>query len=332
MRDFCAYFDWRFLPRGLALYRSLQRHSGPFRLWVLCLDEKTHRVLEKFESEGLRAVRLRELEEADTELLRVRPERSAMEYYMTLTPAWPLWLLRTHPEIAAVTFLDADLYFFSDPEPLFKELGNRSVAIIEHRFAPDLKDWERTLGRYNVAWVTFRKDKSALACLRWWRERCLEWCHNRAEDGRFTDQKYLDDWTSRFRNVAVLRHKGADLAPWNLANYDIRREGGRVWVDTDPLIFYHFSGFKQVVGGLFDLNLTSFGVEPSRALRYGIYAPYIRELRQALSELRLLLPQTTLRTGGRANPSHPLLHEFQIMKDRLPSWPYALALGPRLVL
>src|SRR5207244_8164736 len=96
-----------------------------------------------------------------------------------------------------------------------------------------------------VGWVSFRRDAHALACLHWWRERCLEWCYDRYEDGRFADQKYLDDWPSRFQRVAVLQHKGANLAPWNLANYTIRANGDRVLVDEAPPILSHFQDRKS---------------------------------------------------------------------------------------
>ena len=33
-RDYCTYFDHRYLARGLALFRSLERHAGDFRLFV----------------------------------------------------------------------------------------------------------------------------------------------------------------------------------------------------------------------------------------------------------------------------------------------------------
>ena len=137
---------------------------------------------------------LEEFEKDDEALRSAKENRSLVEYYFTCTPSLPLFILnRTDNKVDVVTYLDADLYFFASPEPLFVEMADASIVIIEHRYSPQL-DHMRVLGIYNVGWLSFRRDPRALCCLQWWRERCLEWCHDRFENDRFADQKYLDDW------------------------------------------------------------------------------------------------------------------------------------------
>ena len=115
--------------------------------------------------------------------------------------------------------------------------------------------------------------------MNWWRERCLEWCHDRVEDGRFADQKYLDDWPTRFRSVVVLQHKGAGLAPWNVSGSELRDEAGNVLVDNQPLIFYHFHHLRRLTSYLVDPGLDDYGARMGATLRKRVYAPYLRELK-----------------------------------------------------
>src|SRR5207245_9214436 len=98
--------------------------------------------------------------------------------------------LDRHPQVDLITYLDADLYFFADPSPIYEEIGRHSIAIIGHRFPPHLQDWER-YGIYNVGWVSLRRDAEALVRLRWWRERGLEGCYDRREHGRLRGRTYL---------------------------------------------------------------------------------------------------------------------------------------------
>jgi hypothetical protein len=241
------------------------------------MDQFSYRLLSQLNLPNLSLIAIADLENGDTELLDAKRNRSPIEYYFTCTPSLLLYALNNYPEVDLITYLDSDLFFFADPTPVYNEINASSIAIIGHRFPPSLRDLEQ-YGIYNVGWLSFRRDQHGVACLRWWRERCIEWCYDRCENGRFADQKYLDDWPDRFPRVAILRHKGANLAPWNLANYRIRGEGSRVWVDEQPLIFFHFHGLKQIGDWAVEPSLPCYNLRASsRALR-NIYSPYIRTL------------------------------------------------------
>ena len=105
------------------------------------------------------------------------------------------------------------------------------------------------------------------------------------EDGRFADQKYLDTWPNRFPGVVVVRHKGANVAPWNISNYMVREEKGRVWVDEEPLIFFHFHDLRKVNAWLYNHNLVDYSVRISSPVLRSIYAPYIASLFKVSQEL-----------------------------------------------
>lgn len=287
MRHFCTYFDRHYLPRGLTLYASLEEHCPEFKLWILCMDEASHAALTRLALPHIGLIRRSDFEHGDDGLAQARQNRSLIEYYFTCTPSLPLYILRQVPKVDCITYLDADLYFFASPEPIFAEMGDGSVAITGHRFPPALSGHEQ-YGRYNVGWLTFRRDANGLACLQWWRERCNEWCYDRCEGDRFADQKYLDQWPQRFAKVVVLQHKGANLAPWNVGNYSVRLAEGRVWIDRVPLIFFHFHGLKPLAFYAYNPSLTEYHITAPKVLRRHIYAPYLKAWHKTIADLPAL--------------------------------------------
>jgi hypothetical protein len=104
--------------------------------------------------------------------------------------------------------------------------------------------------------------------------------------GRFGDQKYLDDWPSRFEGVFVLQNKAANVAPWNAGNYRFRQAGGRVLVDDQPLIFYHFSNLRMITPWLYEPGLRHWNQAMGRTLKWRVYLPYVRELNAARALIR----------------------------------------------
>lgn len=278
MYAFCTYFDQRYLARGLALHESIQRHCPDFRLWILCMDRECYEDLARRQLANVFLIALEDFERNDSALLEVKSGRSLAEYYFTCTPSLPLYIFQRFPEQNILTYLDADLFFLSDPAPLFDELGQGSIGIIEHRFPPELRHLEM-YGMYNVGWITFRRDEQGLACLQWWRERCIEWCYDRVEPGRFADQKYLDQWPALFTGVRVLQHKGANVAAWNVSRYKLTIKDGQICVDDQPLIFYHFHGLTQILPSLYNPRLFYYRSQISDML-LKVYEMYIQILQQ----------------------------------------------------
>lgn len=310
-RYFCTLFDKNYLLKGVVMIRTLLRFCPHGRIVVVCMDDETHTVLGKLAIAGVDLLTLAQVE--NEELLRVKPGRSIAEYCWTLTASICWHILETRPEIDLITYLDADLMFYSDIEPLFDEIGDKAVAIIEHRFMPRLAHLE-AYGRYNVEWVSFRRNDTGLRCLKTWRDQCIEWCFARLEDGRLGDQKYLDSWPADYPGqVVVLQHKGAGLAPWNFSNHQYRQAGSQILVDDSPLIFYHFHQFQLLTNGGYSwMNSKYQGNDPMPDI---VYQAYERELERELVRVRAAASDFS---GGFRSPAAVMLR--RAAQVAIPIW------------
>jgi len=279
---YATYFDRHYLSKGVALYRSLERHSPPFVLWMLCLDEETEQTLKRLRLEHVRLIPLRELEEADPALLVVKPERSLVEYYWTCGPALLVHLFKREKRIEMLTYLDADLFFFGDPSLVFEMLGGNSILIIELklRFQPPGQS-----RKYNVGLLVFRRTASGRACLERWREQCLEWCFDRFEPGRHGDEAYLDEWPKLY-DVTVPQYAGVGVGSWTVTDQRIQYRNGQVLVERDPLLCYHFTRVRRINRWVYEMHDFRFHrVKAHPIVRRGIYAPYVRQLHAAEQQI-----------------------------------------------
>jgi Nucleotide-diphospho-sugar transferase len=237
---FVTLFDSRFLLLGLTLNESLQGVEPNSHLWVICMDELVEHQINKLSLKNVSTIPLRALE--TDELRRVKKLRTVGEYCWTLTPFAPQAVMDLAPMAKRVTYLDSDLFFFSNPQSIFQEFDSsqKHVLITEHAYAPNLDRTEQS-GRFCVQFMVFRRTQESRRVMKWWQERCIEWCYDRIEDGKFGDQKYLDQWPKLFPDeIHVLSQVDMTLAPWNADFFLSHRP-----VDHTP-IFYHFQSFRIV--------------------------------------------------------------------------------------
>jgi hypothetical protein len=287
---YCTYFDKNYLLKGLALIESLQKTERVrFTVYVICLDEFTTVVLNRLRIAEVDVVPLHKIEKNDFELISARGNRSTVEYFWTLTPSIILWLLERNVHIDVLTYLDSDLYFFSSPETIYEAFGDASVLIHGHRF-PNILEHLAANGDYNVGLLCFRNDVRSINVLKWWRDRCNEWCYDRIENGKFGDQLYLNQWPSLFQGLVVLNHVGAGLAPWNLIQYDIQLQpNNEITIDGDPLVFFHFHALAVVSRELFIVAKHHVYLISEPALRC-CYLPYIEKIEEIISTLDACVP------------------------------------------
>lgn len=277
MRYYCTLFDRNYLSRGLALHGSLVRHGGDFRLFILCLDSPTFNALSALALPHVELIPVKTLEDWDRELQAVRSNRSAPEYYFTCKPVLLRYVFANFGEVDRVTYLDSDLYFFSDPGAAEKECVASAIALTSHRFPPRLAHFKR-FGEFNAGWVGVSAVAEGRRFLEWWRARCIEWCRMAVEETRFGDQKYLDQVPGLFRNVVSISHPGVNAAPWNIDGLRVDASATGIDIAGCPLIAFHFHGMKRVLLRLYDSGLYPYGAKLTDAVRNGIYRPYMQEL------------------------------------------------------
>lgn len=272
MEHYVTLFDSLFLPQGLALHMSMERHAGSYTLWILCVDDETFDVLQRINLPNVRLLQLSKLE--TDELKRVKPTRTKGEYCWTLTPFAPRFVFETDSAAERVTYLDADIWFRRNPIAIFREFteSKKHVLITDHAYAPEF-DQSAASGHYCVQFMTFTRDGGELV-RQWWEDKCVDWCYARLEDGKFGDQKYLDDWPERFPNlVRVLADKELTLAPWNATRFPYGRS-----------VTWHFQGLRLLAKGKsFSVFLGDYPLcDPTRLYVYG---PYLEDFRNAISVL-----------------------------------------------
>jgi hypothetical protein len=259
MVHFATLFDGNYLSRGLALLDSLEQHVPEFKFYVLCLDDNVFNYFSENPYNNVVLITLNDLEKNNIKLQKAKLNRSVVEYYFTLSPSLPLYILKKYPHISSICSLDSDIYFYNSPEPIFKLLEDKSIIITPHKYSESLElSGRQKYGFYNVSFQIFKNNNIGIKCLTDWEKDCIEWCYDYYDEtngGRFADQKYLDKWLDNYPNeVYVLDEPSAGLAVWNIDNYTFSLRNKKVYVNSNvPLIFYHFHHFK-ILNSIFALN------------------------------------------------------------------------------
>jgi len=315
MMNFCTLFDSYYLDKGIALYQSLEKVSRDFHLYIFCFDDRSRDILKEMKMEHATVLHHSDIEKETEKLLELKKERSKAEYCWTCTPVIIAYVLEHFP-VENCTYIDADLYFFSDPQVLFDEIkdSGANIVITQHRFSDSLKDrrYLKRSGKYCVEFNYFDQTENAKKALNWWKEKCFEWCYHLYEPERMGDQKYLEKFPVLFEKVHELQHLGGGTAPWNLAQYELVSGGERMDGNGSrkvllrekksgkefPLVFYHFQNIRYLSDKKVNVNSCTH----SKPLKRAVYLPYLRQIEQVRRKLETAGVDFSTKKSYSSNP------------------------------
>ena len=278
MRYICTYFDINFLPRGMALIDSLDKYADDYTLYILALDTEVIEYFEKLKKKNINLITVNEY----IEYFKIDKSKysTQKEFYFSLTAGLCLYLLKNNNFIDLLLYLDADVYLFNNIDILYNEIGNYSISICSQRLP-----WynSKKYGLYNVGVNSFRNDEEGLKCLINWHTDCISW-----EKGQknykldfFSDQIWLDNWPSKYKNIKIIEHIGINTAPWNVMNYKITDQEGEYYINDKPLVIYHFSSLKYLGNNEWHGN-TSFTILNIKNVLFSVYNQYLLNVNKYL--------------------------------------------------
>jgi len=227
------------------MIESLINQDAKSKIYILALDENVYFSIKKLFKSKVEVIKLKDFE--NNQLLKVKSNRSIGEYCWTITP----WLIKYCLEkynLSDITYIDSDLFFFDNPGKVFPEDKKYSIFITPHNYTKDY-DQSQSSGIYCVQFLKIVNDFEGVKCLNKWADQCLDWCYNRVEDGKFGDQKYLDEWPNEYNRVFVLKSLTIGLAPWNIQQFQLEEKKDKIYSrhtsgEESILTYYHFHEVK----------------------------------------------------------------------------------------
>lgn len=274
---YVTVFDKGYLVRAIALARSFARHCPEDLLLLACLDSVSAELLEKIELPGTRVLG------PDTfitgNLRALQAKRTTAEFCWTTKPFLLEYSLQEYPDAEWAVYLDADSLIFGSITPVLRERDGAACVFTPHNFFQEFQHYEASVGRYNAGFVAFSNNNTGRQALTDWRSLCSGSVSAIPSDSGYGDQKYLDDLAEKWGVDPKSIDKGLNVAPWNVGKYRVAAVDGKVFVDDDKLLFFHFQGFMQATRHvvLFYRGVYSL---PGSARRL-VYRPYLAELRCA---------------------------------------------------
>jgi hypothetical protein len=137
--------------------------------------------------------------------------------------------------------------------PIVAELQEYPIILTPHYTTPQPSHPSESdlammrFGSFNLGFFAVNNSMEAKAFLSWWSERCIEYSFMESQFGLSTDQKWVTIAPCLFQGIHISFNLGYNVAPWNTYERKISKMATGQFLINDkfPLIFFHFSNFKN---------------------------------------------------------------------------------------
>lgn len=267
-----------YISRCEALLFSLKDYN--VNIYLLCFDQETYKYFYKKNVTCITVQKLKSFEKSFGPTIK---NRKLIDQIVTSRPIFLKFLLKKF-NLKEIFLLDSDIFFFSDPKNIKKEIRKASVAYCDHGFNKKLVKLARIYGKYNAGFIYIKFDKYGKKFLNKWSSLCKEWCEFTPNLNRFSDQKYLEKLKKELINIKIIKNPCINLAPWNLQFKKVVKKEETILINNKPLIFFHFHGLRKLTESIYILGTSNYNFFLDTKIKKIIFLPYINYLKNNKSK------------------------------------------------
>lgn len=270
-----------YLAQAKVLADSVRQFQPDWTFIIGLVDKKDPSI--PYQDFGFEVI---EVSRMEPKMIALAQKYSIVELNTCVKPSFFQYLFEQR-KAAQVIYMDPDTCIYSPLEAIDHLLSEHDFVLTPHILTPMPLDGlspDESLflnyGLYNLGFLALKRSPETGRFLRWWRERTYQKGYDNPARGLFTDQLWINLVPLYFEGVAILRHPGYNMAPWNLHERWLRQTNGNFHLSAgEPLAFYHFSGFKPAVPKLHK-DYTRFTMEQRDDLK-SLYHIYEKKIEQA---------------------------------------------------
>ncbi len=238
------------MAQALSLAESLKKNQPNSSLTIGLVDKKSSEI--DYDNFSCQVIEASEIGVPDFDSLWKKYD--IIEFNTAVKPFFFKYLIQKHTEENIFIYLDPDTYLFNNFSSFEEDINNASIVLTPHIYQTVKgilnKVYEKeniflNFGIYNLGFLAVNTNfEETTDILNWWGDRTLEYCYIQPEKGLFTDQIWFNFAPIFFKHTKITRHKGLNVAPWNIHERNIIVKEDTYFVENNPLVFWHFSGFR----------------------------------------------------------------------------------------